>query len=106
MLEFDEEDSGAQVLAIYYAKKTGSKFVVDFMSSKKDLISSEDAYRIAKKFWEMTDFAIEDNDKNIVIEGITDIEFWMYKLFNMVSGYVELKGYEKEWDKAKLEHGK
>ena len=49
-------------------------------------------------FWKMVNLSIDDNDNNVLVEGAEDIEFWMHKLFNKVSGYMEIQGYEELWD--------
>lgn len=106
MLEFDSHEKQAQTLAVHYARQVDNDYVVDFMLSNSDILSDDNAYAVAKAFWEMTDLAIDDNDKDVVVEGVSDIEFWMYKLFNLVSGYLEQKGYREQWDKAKEQHEK
>ncbi len=103
MLNFTESAKNSQMLAIHYAKKLGNDFAVDFMSSKVGISSPEEAETITRVFWEMVDLAIEDNEKEITVEGIEDIEFWMHKLFNKVSGYMTLNGYEDQWDKITQE---
>jgi len=97
MLKFSEDEINAQILAVHYAKKVGDKFVIEFMSSKTDILTPEQASRVTKVFWDMVDMSIEDNEKEISIEGVTDLEFWMYKLFNDVSGYVAKNGFKNQW---------
>ena len=74
------------------------------MSSKAEISKPEEAMKIAKTFWEMTELAIDDNDNDIVVEGVSDLEFWMHKLFNKVSGYLKKNGYEDQWDQATDEY--
>ena len=104
MLNFDSDADQAQTLAIHYAKKVNDTFVVKFMSSKAEITTQEEALKVAKAFWEMTDFAINDNDSNVIVDGVSDIEFWMHKLFNKVSGYLQKNGYEAQWDQATDEY--
>jgi len=103
MLNFTEANKNAQVLAIYYSKVVGDKFVIDFMSSKTEISSPEEAVLVTKVFWEMVDKSIDDNNNENAIEGIDDIEFWMHKLFNKVSGYLTLNGYKEQWVKTTQE---
>lgn len=103
MLKFTETAKNAQLLAIYYANKLKDEFVIDFMSSRISISSPEEAERVTKIFWKMVDLAIEDNEKEVSIEGVNDIEFWMHKLFNKISGYMTLNGFEEQWDKATKE---
>lgn len=67
-------------------------------------IITEEALKVAKIFWEMTDLAIDDNENNVTIDGVNDLEFWMHKLFNKVSGYLKKQGYEAQWDQATDEY--
>lgn len=48
----------------------------------------------------MTDLAIQDNSDNTEIDGMLDIEFWMYKLFIKVNGYMTKNGFSDLWDAA------
>lgn len=104
MLDFDLDAAKEQILAIHYAKKVNNQYVIEFMSSKAEIRKPEDAIEIAKVFWEMTEFAIDDNDNNIEVEGITDLEYWMHNLFNKVSGYLKKNGYEEQWDQVTDEY--
>jgi len=100
MLEFAEKDENARLLAIYYANKIGDDFVTDFMSSRVSISTPEQADKVTRVFWEMVDLSVEDNESEISIEGVTEIEFWMYKLFNKVSGYISKNGFKEQWEKA------
>jgi len=99
MLEFNENTKSAQKMAIYYAKKLEDQLLIDFMSSSKELNTQEEAAAVINGFWEMTDLAIEDNNNDKSIEGISDIEFWMHKLFNKVYGYMLKNGFEEQWQR-------
>ncbi|OZG75397.1 hypothetical protein BTA51_03195 [Hahella sp. CCB-MM4] len=103
MLKFSESAKNAQVLAIHYARKQGNSLAIEFMSSKIGISNAEEAEILTRAFWEIVDLAIEDNEKGLSVEGINDIEFWMHKLFNKVSGYMTLNGYEDQWDKITKE---
>lgn len=100
MLEFDEDEKNAQVLGIYYAKKVGNNLAIEFMSSNVGVSTPEQAIELTEAFWEMVDLSIEDNEHDVSIEGISDLEFWMYKLFNDVSGYISKSGFKKHWDET------
>lgn len=98
MLEFATEDENARLLAIHYANKIGDEFIISFMSSKISISTSEQAIKVTRLFWEMVDLSIDDNENDISVEGVINIEFWMYKLFNKVSGYIATRGFEKQWE--------
>jgi len=100
MLKYNENSEKTKLLAAYYASKVGSKRLHDFMTGCTGAKTQEEANEIIDGFWRMTDLAIDDNEKGVEIEGISDIEFWMHKLFNKVYGYMVNNGYEVQWKKS------
>lgn len=100
MHTYDEGSLNAKILAIHYARLVGGEDLFEFMSGKADLLSKDQAALIIRGFWEMTDLAIQDNYDDKEIEGIADIEFWMYKLFIMVNGYMTKNGFSDIWDES------
>ncbi len=100
MLEFNENSYNSKVLAIHYANKIGDELLISFMSGQVDLRSGDEAAEIINGFWRMTDLAIRDNENGIEVQEITDIEFWMHKLFNKVAGYMTKNGFKEPWQEA------
>ena len=100
MLRYDEESQAARILAIHYARKVGGNLLLEFVSGQIDLVSKEQAALVIGGFWKMTDLAILDNSNGKEIDGINDIEFWMYKLFIKVNGYMTKNGFSDLWDAA------
>jgi hypothetical protein len=100
MLKFDDDSKNAKVLAMYYGSRVGGDLLLAFVSGKADIASIEEAKLVIEGFWKMTDLAIQDNSDNKKIEGIDDIEFWMYKLFIKVNGYMTKNGFAEIWDAA------
>ena len=100
MLKYDEDSQNAKVLAIHYASRVGGDLLKAFVSGQSDITSIEDAKLAIDGFWKMTDLAIQDNSENKEIEGINNIEFWMYKLFIKVNGYMTKNGFVDIWDAA------
>jgi hypothetical protein len=98
MLRYDADSKNAKLLAIHYARQIGGDLLINFMSGESELSNTEDARLIIKGFWQMTDLAITDNHANKIIEGVTDIEFWMHKLFIKVNGYMTRNGFKTLWD--------
>lgn len=84
MLEFNESTQKAKVLAVHYAKLVGDPNLIFFMSSEIDIQSMDQAKKVIEGFRKMTDLAVEDHHNDVAVDGIDDIEFWMYKLFNKV----------------------
>lgn len=100
MLEFNEGTQKARILALHYANRVGGSDLIQFMSSQIDIHSPEQAEKIIEGFWAMTDLAVEDHHANLSIEGVDDIEFWMYKLFNKVNGYMVKNGFGENWERV------
>jgi|GEM_PF-1031437 len=100
MLKYTDADVGSKVLAKHYTKLIDNDLFESFMLAKSDLKTANEATLVAKLFWRMVELSIVDNKNNLTIEGVSDIEFWMHKLFNKVSGYMLINGFEKQWDEA------
>ena len=100
MLEYNENTQKAKILAEHYAQIVGDEFLIAFMQGKKSITNTQEAQTIINCFWQMTDLAIADHQNDLAIDGITDIEFWMHKLFNKVGGYLIKQGYSEQWDTA------
>lgn len=98
MLEFNESTQKAKVLAVHYATLVGDPVLISFMSSEAGIQSADEAKSVISGFRKMTDLAVEDHHNNVTVEGIADIEFWMYKLFNKVYGYMVKHGFSDTWD--------
>jgi hypothetical protein len=100
MLDYNENSEKTKIIAAHYASRVGEELLVSFMSGQIDVRTHEEAQKVIDGFWKMTDLAIEDNEKDIAVQGISDIEFWMHKLFNKVYGYMVKNGYEGQWKKS------
>lgn len=100
MLNYTSADEMTKHIAIFYAKKVNSPLAEAFFSGNRSLTSSAEALEVAKAFWAMTSLAGEDHLADKEVLGGVDIEFWMHKLFNKVSGYYEKNGFKEEWSAA------
>ena len=100
MLEYNQNTQKAKILAEHYARIVGDECLIAFMQGKKSIANTQEAQTVINGFWQMTDLAIADHQNDLVIDGITDIEFWMHKLFNKVGGYMLKNGYQTQRDKA------
>ncbi len=98
MLSFTADDAPARLLAVYYAKQIGDPALIRFMSGEIEIESTEAAVSIIAGFSQMTALAGVDFEQDRQIEGISDIDFWMHKLFNKVYGYMAKHGFQSEWD--------
>ena len=98
MLEYNENSQPTKILAMHYALQIDPNFLLQFMSGQADILSREQAVLVVNGFWEMTDLAVQDHHADKTIEDVMDIEFYMYKLFNKVNGYMTQNGFKDIWD--------
>lgn len=55
-------------------------------------------------FWQMLEAAAEDCDNGTELLGEKDLQQWMERNMNIISGYLELIGYQDEWDRVSDEN--
>lgn len=103
MLDYNENTLNAKILAVFYAEKVGDDQLISFVKGEKGIDNAQEAETIIRGFWRMTDLAILDHHNDVTIDGISDIEFWMHKLFNKVGGYLIKQGYKRQWDESLAE---
>lgn len=99
MLSFDESTAESKKLAMHYANQTDLPGLIKFIDGKYIPENKQQAQLIINAFWQMTGMAIDDCQADKVVEGISDIEFWMHKLFNKFGGYMIKNGYRDIWEK-------
>lgn len=97
MLRFNNQDQLAYRIGRYYAEQLGNPLFTEYMAGESSLTSKEEARKVAELFWAMTDLSIADNEAEKEICGTKELEFWMIKLFNKVSGDFIRSGYEQIW---------
>lgn len=100
MLSYTDADEGSKVLAKHYTKILENEPFKNFMLAESEIKTADEAILITELFWRMVDLSIVDNENNVIVDGVSDIEFWMHKLFNKVSGYMLKNGFEEQWDET------
>jgi|ETN07SMinimDraft_1059922.scaffolds.fasta_scaffold06446_3 hypothetical protein len=100
MLNYTDTHRPALILAEHYSSKIQAPVFTSFMQGRADLESSEDAVDVINHFWEMTELAIADHEAGRDIQGVTDIEHWMHRLFQKVSGYMIQHGFGELWQES------
>lgn len=96
-MNFNEYNQPVKKLVLYYAQKLDSDLAHSIVSGDSNLSSKEEAESLAYFFWEMTNQAVEDENEDKVIEGISDLQSWLEKALYIFTGYFKKQGYEKEW---------
>lgn len=100
MLNFSGRDEKAKDVCLYYAHKIGSDNLTDILAAKAAVTNKEQALELARFFWRMVDASIEDRDNGIAVLGESDLQFWMERNMNIISGYICSIGYEEQWEQA------
>lgn len=99
-MNFSEQNQPVKILVLHYAKQLNSELAKAVVSGGSNLKSKEDAQSLAYFFWEMTDQGVDDQNSNQVIEGISDLQFWLEKALYIFTGYFKQQGYEQEWSEG------
>lgn len=105
MIEYSDSDLIAKDIAAFYAKKLDNTLAEEFFNGRKTLTTTDDAFEVAKAFWEMTNLASADHVNDVPIMDNVDLEFWMHKLFNKMYGYYEKNGFKEQWKIAERDFG-
>jgi hypothetical protein len=100
MLDFSGRDEKAKDVCLYYADKLKASSLVEILASKASVSNKEEALELSCFFWRMQDSAIEDRDNGIEVLGEADLQFWMERSMNIISGYLYSIGYEEQWEQA------
>lgn len=100
MLDFSGKDQKAQQVCLHYAKQLGAENLINIIEGKGSVGSKEKAIELSRFFWKMLEAAADDRDHGIEVLGETDLQYWMERNMNIVSGYLERIGYEQEWEQV------
>lgn len=100
MLDFGDGDEKAKQVMLHYAEKLSNDYVYNIVNSNGNVKNQEEARKLAVFYWQMLDKSAEDRESGEIILGEKNLQYWMERLLNIVSGYLERSGYEKEWEKA------
>lgn len=98
MLTASQDDQAAIAIAQHYANKLGSDFAVKFFTMQSSVTSKCEAEYLVRFYWNMVDQAAEDQEQGVIVEGVSDLQFWMEKLMNIVLGYLKRVGMADVWN--------
>lgn len=100
MLDFSDGDEKAKQVMLHYSEKLNNEYVQNIVVSNGNVRSSSEARKLAIFYWEMLDKSAKDKDVGKIILGEADLQYWMERLLNIISGYLESMGYEEEWERV------
>lgn len=104
MLDFTGKDQKAQQVCLHYAKQFGAESLIKIIECKDSVGSKEEAIELSRFFWKMLEDAAGDRDRGIEVLGESDLQHWMERSMNIISGYLDNIGYEQEWDQVSDEN--
>ena len=104
MLDFSGKDQKAQQVCLHYAKQFGAENLIGIIHGKDSVGSKDEAIELSRFFWKMLEAAADDRDQGTEVLGETDLQYWMERSMNIISGYLDRIGYEDEWDKISDEN--
>lgn len=100
MLEFSENDQKAQWVCLHYANQLGNKPLINIIEGKAPVSSSEEALALSRFFWKMLEVSVADTDKESIVQGDVDLQYWMRRCMNIFSSYLRGLGYKGEWEQV------
>jgi hypothetical protein len=100
MLDFSGKDEKARDVCLHYATQLGQVAVIPFIEGKVAISSKEEALVLSQFFWDMLEACAGDRDNQVVVLGEQDLQYWMERSMNIISGYLTSIGYEEEWEKV------
>jgi len=98
MLDFSGKDQKAQQICLHYAKQLGAVDLIDVIECKSPIRSKQEALTLARFFWDMLEASAEDSENEIEVLGESNLQYWMERSMNIISGYLCRIGYEDEWE--------
>lgn len=100
MLDFSGTDQKAQQVCLHYANQFQANNLIQIIECKASVTSKDEAYALSRFFWMMLEASAGDRDKGIEVLGESDLQHWMERSMNVISGYLNSIGYEEVWDQV------
>ena len=91
-------------MCLHYARELNVGKLVPVFEGKATVGSKDEALALSIFFWQMLEAAAEDRDKGTEVLGEKDLQHWMERSMNIISGYLERIGYQDEWDSVSDEN--
>ena len=97
MLDFSGKDQKAQQVCMHYAKQLRADNLMPIIECKASVRSQEEAAALSRFFWMMLEASADDRDKGIEVLDESDLQHWMGRSMNIISGYLSSIGYDEVW---------
>jgi ABC-type molybdate transport system ATPase subunit len=100
MLDFSGKDQKAQQVFMHYAKKLNADSLIPIIKCNASVTSRDEAEKLSRFFWLMLEASADDRDKGKEVLGEADLQHWMGRSMNVISGYLSSIGYGEVWDQV------
>lgn len=100
MLDFTGKDEKAQQVCLHYANQLEAHNLIGIIQTTASVTSKEQAIALSRFFWRMLEAAAEDRDNGVEVLGEVDLQYWMERSMNIISGYLDRIGYGDEWEQV------
>lgn len=100
MLDFSGKDEKAKLVALHYAEEFENPVVLEILSKPRNVMNKNEAIVLSKFFWEVLDATSRDFDSGKVVLNESNLQHWVERLMNIISGYLKSSGYQKEWEQV------
>ena len=100
MLDFSGSDEKAKVVMLHYAKQLKNSYIENLVTKEEDVSNIDEAKKLSIFYWQMLDSSALDKVEGNIVLGESDLQYWMERLLNIISGYLSTRGYESVWDEV------
>ncbi len=100
MLDFSGNDKKAKQVALHYAKTLGNQWIYTLIDNNQSIADSNQARGLSLFYWAMLDQSALDKENGVIVLDESDMQYWMERLLNIISGYLSNNGYQEIWDKV------
>jgi hypothetical protein len=100
MLDFSGKDQKAKQVCLHYANLLETHDLIGIIQNTASVTSKEQAIELSRLFWKMLEAAAADRDNGAEVLGEVDLQYWMERSMNIISGYLDRIGYGDEWEQV------
>ena len=96
-MQFSESDLAAKRIALHYANSIDNHKVKAIINGDMSVESRTEAELLTCFYWAMVEQAVDDQEHDISIGGVRDLQFWMERIRDIFSGYLQSVNMGRVW---------
>lgn len=100
MIDFSGDDAKAKEIALHYAGVLKNSVVLNMLANNSDVVGNEQALVLAQFYWQMLDMSALDAEQGNDVCGLTNNQYWMERLLNIIGGYLQRRGFGDLWQRV------